>query len=302
MAEDGNKICILLMIGLPGSGKTYLTNFLINHFKNSNLNFKCRVLPFSYDELMPNLEASSCENVKDKRKQILNTVQDVIEKIKIRNNVESATVDNRPPKSSNIPTLLVIDDNMYYRSMRYEYFKLSKLMKVGFCQIFMEANLEQSISVNSERNISSQVPVGTIRRMNDLIERPDVKNHWEKLTISIPFRYSLENSIHRIECLVKEALLTASSENNETDNSLSIEIRNQNPNTLVHKVDLLLRWLIRNCIIRFRISNEGEVRSYAKELNDRKLNIMKDLRAGSLILPENVVEALENQTPQKKES
>ncbi|OXB82573.1 UNVERIFIED_CONTAM: hypothetical protein H355_005828 [Colinus virginianus] len=77
------------------------------------------------------------------------------------------------------PLCLVLDDNFYYRSMRYEVFQLARKYSLGFCQLFLECPLELCLHRNRLRD--RPVPEETVRRMAQRMEAPEPeKNPWER--------------------------------------------------------------------------------------------------------------------------
>ncbi|XP_010624889.1 L-seryl-tRNA(Sec) kinase, partial [Fukomys damarensis] len=76
------------------------------------------------------------------------------------------------------PLVLVLDDNFYYQSMRYEVYQLARKYSLGFCQIFLDSPLETCLQRNGQR--PQAVPTEIICLMERKIERPNPeKNAWE---------------------------------------------------------------------------------------------------------------------------
>lgn len=56
--------------------------------------------------------------------------------------------------------LIIIDDNMYYRSMRYEYYKIARKYELSFCMVYFDVNVEQCLKNNicrSEKNSNEKI-------------------------------------------------------------------------------------------------------------------------------------------------
>merc|ERR1711909_93629 len=76
--------------------------------------------------------------------------------------------------------LIIIDDNNYLRSMRYEYYQLARKFEAGFCQLLFQSTLEMALVRNSSRDAKHRIPEEVIRRMSEKLEAPDpLKNSWE---------------------------------------------------------------------------------------------------------------------------
>ena len=74
-----------------------------------------------------------------------------------------------------------VDDNFYYRSMRYAYFRLAKARRVGYCQVwaksrfrivFAQIFIECSPDTCRSRR-QSTIPAQVLDRMIELMQSPD---------------------------------------------------------------------------------------------------------------------------------
>ncbi|XP_059517793.1 L-seryl-tRNA(Sec) kinase isoform X3 [Myotis daubentonii] len=90
----------------------------------------------------------------------------------------------RPTPAASRPLLLILDDNFYYRSMRYEVYQLARKYSLGFCQLFLDCPLETCVQRNSQR--SGALPAETIRLMGAKMEEPNPeKNAWEHNSLMV---------------------------------------------------------------------------------------------------------------------
>lgn len=149
------SIVIVVLCGLPGCGKSTLANIVKEKCQLSDFdslrNVKCIIV--RYDDLIPsdliyetNFSAGDSE-WKEHRRCILAAViqivisfknqetihlhrsdHDIVQQIKskIITNNELGNIEVTDQDSK---LIVVIDDNMYFKSMRYEYFQLTRQCK-----------------------------------------------------------------------------------------------------------------------------------------------------------------------------
>ncbi|KAG7256438.1 hypothetical protein CRUP_002867 [Coryphaenoides rupestris] len=100
---------------------------------------------------------------------------------------EEATEEVQPS-----PMLLLLDDNFYYPSMRYEVYQLARKCSLGFCQVFLDCSVQSCTRRNQER--ANPLPTDVILAMSKRLEPPNPqKNPWERNSIT------LNNSEHLSE-------------------------------------------------------------------------------------------------------
>lgn len=133
---------ILILIGLPGSGKSKFAKCL-KRISNG--------VVYSFDDYMQqNFKGIRYDNVpwKMARKQFETRIQrDVCE---------------------NSNKVYIIDDNHYYNSMRKAYRELARQCQIGYLQIVLDTPLKKCIERNNTRQ--QMVPVQVIQRMHSKMQ------------------------------------------------------------------------------------------------------------------------------------
>ncbi|ESO93047.1 hypothetical protein LOTGIDRAFT_232809 [Lottia gigantea] len=86
-------------------------------------------------------------------------------------------------KEGNMKIVIIIDDNMYFRSMRYDYYQLARNSSVGFCEVYVACSVSLALQRNSQR-ASGFVEPEIITNMANRFEIPDQSHHsWEKYSL-----------------------------------------------------------------------------------------------------------------------
>ncbi|XP_062070875.1 L-seryl-tRNA(Sec) kinase [Lepus europaeus] len=179
------------------------------------------------------------------------------------------------------PLLLLLDDNFYYRSMRYEVYQLARKHALGFCQLFLDCPLETCLRRNGRR--PQALPSETIRLMETRLERPDPGNHaWERrsLTVEGP-ACSAEASLE-----VTDLLLTALEnpvkyvEENMEQKEADRIICSAN---VLHRADQTLRRIVSLTMKEAKDEQvlPSSMKLLAEELNKLKAEFLEDLRQGN---------------------
>ncbi|MBZ3869836.1 L-seryl-tRNA(Sec) kinase [Sciurus carolinensis] len=182
------------------------------------------------------------------------------------------------------PLFLVLDDNFYYQSMRYEVFQLARKYSLGFCQLFLDCPLETCLQRNGQR--SQALPPEVIYTMGRKVERPNPeKNAWEhnSLTIQSP-ACSSETSLE-----VTDLLLTALENpvKNVEDNMEQKEMDRIICSTnILHKTDQTLRRIVSQTMKEAKDEQvlPNNLKLLAEELNKLKAEFLEDLRQGNKYL------------------
>lgn len=177
------------------------------------------------------------------------------------------------------PTVIIVDDIMIYESMRYEIFLLSRMYKLGYCLIHLNTDVDLCVSRNCERE-SADVTEDMIRSQSVKIEEPR-KNHSIN-RFSMEIRNNLFNPEEVLELFEKAF----------ENPVMGIEEKDSvpNPQSDIHKIDLILRKHIGKCVSE-EITSAGRS-MLAKELNCRRQELLADIRAKALVFEDPFVDVL----------
>ncbi|NXS43760.1 PSTK kinase, partial [Balaeniceps rex] len=179
------------------------------------------------------------------------------------------------------PLYLILDDNFYYQSMRYEVYQLSRKYSLSFCQLFLDCPLECCLQRNRLR--SHPLPDQTICLMARKIEMPDLKkNAWERNSLILKSFDCTSDDNEQIISLLATALENPVKQNEENTEQKEAD-RAICAASLVHQADQTCRRIISQTMKDARDKNilPSEMKSLAEELNKLKAEFLEDLRQGN---------------------
>ncbi|VFV38423.1 l-seryl-trna kinase-like [Lynx pardinus] len=185
------------------------------------------------------------------------------------------------------PLFLILDDNFYYQSMRYEVYQLAR----KYC------SLETCLQRNSQR--PQALPAETIHLMGRKLEKPNPeKNAWEHNSLTIESSECSSEASLKLTDLLLTALenpvkyIEDNVEQKEADRIIC-------STNLLHQADQMLRRIVSQTM---KEAKEERVLPFnlkllAEELNKLKAEFLEDLRQGNkkyLCFPEttNVSDAI----------
>ncbi|XP_041271373.1 L-seryl-tRNA(Sec) kinase [Onychostruthus taczanowskii] len=181
------------------------------------------------------------------------------------------------------PLVLLLDDNFYYQSMRYELYQLARKYSLGFCQLFLECPVECCLQRNRLR--SDPVPEHTIQLMARKIEMPDPrKNTWEQHSLILSSSDCISEDDEQIMNLLATALANPERPNEE-DTEQKEAARAICAASAVHQADQACRRIISEAMQDAKGKNllPSEMKSLAEELNKLKGEFLDDLRQGNTL-------------------
>lgn len=231
------RCSIGITIGLPAAGKSSWIHIL-NERKDLFYNAIVKIMPslcdleiqtIEFDReigLLPDVQLVESNIWKEKRIQIYNLVEQKIKSFLNDDNKKDSFL------------LILLDDNMYYKSMRRIYYSLSLKYTCSYWQIFVHSewlDLDFLIQIDQERETS--VGAETIIRMFDKFEFPDLSTKWEKNTVQLNFIYSSNGEIpfNIFSCFIqsietcifeKQLLLTHEKQTQSFKHVIDLSIRN----------------------------------------------------------------------------
>jgi len=165
--------CIICLIGLPCAGKTCLARSLVATCAQSGFRLPVVVHHVCFDdferEALSSLDPSGSETSfspeawQASRHSAFARAANLLEQS--RNN------------ESGLLQLIVMDDNLQYRSMRAQCFQLARNHGAAYAQLYLECSLEISKARNAKRSGREQVPVDALERMHAMMQPPPCCNH-----------------------------------------------------------------------------------------------------------------------------
>lgn len=287
-----NKVCLNVLVGIPGAGKTTYCQRIQEYLNLASSSLK--VVHICFDDFIKFDATIDLENstFKCKRKLLLEQLEQLIQCLKDSSITQLEQLNKSliqefnckfPIEMPQSPSkyLILVDDNMYYRSMRYQVFQIARRTITGYFQTFFNASLKSAMSRNRER--PDPVPEEVISRMFYKLEKPnDNICKWEKNTINLnSLSIELEIVINRtIQCLEKpvEPLEISQNSNGPVEQSV------------VHKIDLLLRKAVGEMVKQQReLVSSDEIKHFAEGLLSKRKQLLEDLRAGLAEIDPEVV-------------
>jgi O-phosphoseryl-tRNA(Sec) kinase len=304
------EICLVIIIGLPGSGKTTLCRALVEFLKTSckTSNYIAQhAIPICYDKMIPVSVFRYRDNSsqwKEARRGIVNYVKNLVSYFKgleQHNIANSFEISVREELLKLLQTekqrrfYIIIDDNMYYHSMRYEYYQLARLHSLSFCQLFVKCSVSDALKHNLSRDQGKAVPGEIITRMAKRLEPPDRQNNpWETYSLTVRSEKWTDTKIREICQFLNDVAqrpVVAPIDNSEVCQESKI-ICSTN---VIHHADVTLRKLIGK---RMREGSQNglqldELQAQAKALADKRRCILEGIRTGRVLVPEDIREAVE---------
>ncbi|ETN59642.1 hypothetical protein AND_008781 [Anopheles darlingi] len=288
-----NRICLNVLIGIPASGKTtYCAQ--IEKAASDQLS----VVHVCYDTYVPidtqyDQFRDEAGSYKRHRQQLLSSVEAIILSIlgSDRQTLERLLQDwirefKQPLKLPNTllnskDYLFLIDDNMYYRSMRMEWLQVARRRSLGFFETFFNVPLELALRRNQSRERS--VPEETIRRMWMRLEKPCGEMYgWEKKSISIE---GTLDDLSEVLSMVSHSFEKPEKMIDAPSSSTPME------QSVIHQIDLLLRKAISERMAKAKSSmSKSDLRAFAAVLQERKLDLLQRLRNGGEVIAEDRVQ------------
>lgn len=308
-------ICVAVLCGIPGSGKSTFAKSLKDKFTVEDVCqdywYKSKPLHWllvSYDEIITtDVEKSIIEKEmpnawKECREIIQNAVDNLVGHLNNKSETSdtlSTGVENKDCHFESFQMFLqnmrhrecgsvviLIDDNMYYSSMRYKYFQLTRKHSISFCQVHVECDTESALTRNRGR-LTRHVPDDVILNMAARFEVPNPEqNAWEKHSISVNTNSSplaLENSLIETMELITRALSAPSRPVleyvDQTSRGVDRQICSEN---LIHQADLLMRKLTAEYMkeASLKTTSKGHMKTLSACLSDCKSNILQKMKKG----------------------
>ena len=313
--------CLVVLSGLPGAGKTFLVSRFISEQPSKTLLpihvAYDKILPTETEKYVVYQEKQSSTSLKlwkRCRKCILTSIDHVIKVINqhigsgrclrdidgqlmrrdscsdeiygnVLYDIETRFIQCvlKALNYSDNETDLVwfIDDNMYYRSMRYEYYKLARKNSLGFSQVSVKCPVELCMQRNLTRYNS--VAEDIITAMNEKFET--CAEVWENnsLCISSNDSRAICKLNKLIQKLLNDPLHPVPDDNENINKAIAQETSLKN---VIHQSDLIVRHIVSE---RIKLTtNQTCIKEVARQANHCRSRIMDGLRSGKIVITTDI--------------
>lgn len=290
-----NNICLLLLVGLPGCGKTTLCKKLLSNkdSKYSHIKF----IHVSFDDHIPLVDQEKFavmrqkqENVntddtwKNARYQLLLSIEEMVGALKSKTINEATKEFINIEKVEDQLFVVLLDDNFYYKSMRYEYYQMARRQTVGYCQVYIECSVSDASQNNAQRD--SQIPDSVIQVMAERMQIPLAQNlTWEKNSIKLLANY-LDHNLEGVFNLVSNCLNNPVSPLEDREEEIT-HSKLQCSESLAHQADIILRSLVGTIIKEAKATNEiipSDFSKFSKNVNVCRQKVLTNLKNGVTLL------------------
>lgn len=257
-------MALILLIGVPGSGKTYLCRELEAKLGNE----VC--VTFSYDDIfnddgfMKNVWGDEyadgsmlklygldkSTNAHSERKRCENRIREFLK-------VQLSAKDTVPP-------VIVVDDIFYLKSMRKPFRKMSAMYHLPYLVVFVDVPLAKALTQNMQRPVKNRIPESTIRKIYQQMELPS-KDDDDDSFIVYRSTNDLKSLVEYIDRIRWKTNLWYTSNNANLTISEKQKERSSNDEKRWMKLEIDLRKCVSEVIKEKDISKHGNVLAKIKK-------------------------------------
>lgn len=312
------NVALVLLVGLPGAGKSTVCKKLSYYLKKRCVAKTLCILHVCFDDIIPlsvqrkfvelkqsdKQNHSESETWKNARGIVLSKVDELVKCLKTRSqntcllsffNLSNAVIE------SDASYVVLLDDNFYYRSMRYEYFQLARKHSVGFCQLFIECTLDVAIQQNLQREMP--VPTEVIETMAAKLQPPLPGEHNWEFSTCILKSDNLEE-LHVVWDTIYHTFKSPVTplENHELEIA---EARFKCSSNVVHQADIYMRTIVGQVIKEARLQGKmgpRELSDFSRSVNAGRQSVLAAVRNGTLHFPPELAEAVDDSNREEFQS
>lgn len=301
--------CFVILCGVPASGKSTLTKELIR-MEWEIAGKYAHFIYVSYDDFILDERSSknliSLANWKGARKDILRGLEELV--LSNGNSESVAEAEEKclskrkqlvsksclcgadhMQRTNDIFHVILIDDNMYYRSMRYEYYQLARKAALSFAEVYLHCPIKIALSRNASR--ADGVAEDTIVKMYSKIEKPDPEKFpWEKHSVTLDTSISqTADNCEMILDLLQNAARNVTPPLKILDEKEKAKDRAITEKNIIHQADQIIRKHISATLERMKenISRDA-LKQMALSLNQRRRKVMDKMKRE----PQTIIESL----------
>ena len=274
MESQVKNIFIILIGGIPGIGKSFLSNKICEIYKDL-----CQIKYLNFDKL-ENINKDNYLQYQQMRDDYLLKIKSILDDI---NNI----VNNNNNKS----LLIILDDNFFLKSMRKKICNslMDKIIELNsdsnfkfyYLEILMKPlDLNYCLKMNNLREKNSQIPENIIINMNNIFEynSPHVNNS-QILILDIKNEESINNDIIKEIFNNKEKYCINNNFKNNFEIKEKIIIEKNDKAKLIDGIEDIIRKEV-NLILKSNDENKKkgkEISKYKKEYMKIIYNNIKNL-------------------------
>lgn len=241
---------LVLFCGIPAAGKTTLSKAILQYWQQFT-----KVYLVCFDQ------------IEEQRKGHQAWDANIWHQTRVEAMQQTAALLTQNP---NDPIIVIVDDNMYYRSMRRSYFKLARQCKVGFLTIFIECPLQLALTRNATRG-TDQVKESVIQEMVTNFQPPSEAHQWEASHLKI----NAENPHIDWNLFLQFWAIVPQIQSHEYQD----QCRLTNLNSLVHQVDLAARKTVSTFIVAIKeqLPNQTSCQQLSKAIVEYKKKFLASI-------------------------
>ncbi|XP_048584489.1 L-seryl-tRNA(Sec) kinase isoform X3 [Nematostella vectensis] len=263
--REGKSDCFLVLCGLPACGKTTLVNEFIQ-WKRHNIYDDTHVLHICYDEFIP---SNLYEDEDGLSQQCMSA--NTLHETRGRSLWKCLTL--------RCCHVIILDDNMFYRGMRYEYYQLARKCGLGYAQLFIDCSIDSALQRNVSR--SNPVTMETIKTMTKRLEHPNPEKYfWEQNTLAIKGTEATSDCMKALVLLIKNAASHPVPPLPTEDEPLKEKLQKANLDSLLHQADKVLRRTISKKMEKLKVGgvSKQEMQRTAQNINSGRKLLLEYLK------------------------
>jgi tRNA uridine 5-carbamoylmethylation protein Kti12 len=269
------KLIAVSLIGVPGSGKSTFARDLVEISKKNLL--QAGVIVICFDDYIKMNYSELAEGVyKQYREKLLTNIQDFMTTLKnseeISSILEMKISETNVHLKPNSPTLIVLDDNMYFRSMRQRVRAICKSIHCQHFQIFLKSTLEEAKEKNKKREIT--VPETIVEKIFNNLEAP--------INPRTIYLDSMTTGDENIIDLINDRIKNPEKVEESADFSTTHQQQ-----SVIHEADIITRKEL-SVRIKSLQSIGGDISQDCAKLNQRRKEFLDDLRAQKFVFNDDV--------------